>query len=114
MCTFILDELALLRGDPAVMKEQLAHLAAMAERPRVFVHVVPRSAGIYAGLMGNFILASLSGAGMVGFIEDQVAGKLITDPERLTTLNQTWDAVRSVALPRDMSWDLIRRMASEL
>jgi Predicted transcription factor, homolog of eukaryotic MBF1 len=114
VCTFIIDELALLRGDPAVMKEQLLHIAEMAERPRIFIHVVPRSAGLYAGQMGYFVLASLPGGGDAAYLEDPVGGRVISDPEKLDEFSCLWDAVHSVALPRDMSQDLIRRMASEL
>lgn len=114
VCTFMIDECALLRGDPAVMKEQLEHLVELSARPRLFVHVVPRSAGFYAGQMGNFVLAALPGGGEVAYLEDPVTGRMVTDPDKVAGFVCTWDAIRSAALPRDMSRDLIRRMASEL
>ncbi|MEO3742450.1 helix-turn-helix transcriptional regulator [Plantactinospora sp. B5E13] len=114
VCTFTVDECALLRGDQAIMREQLAHLAQMSRQPRLSVHVVPRSAGFYAGLTGNFVLASVPGEGEVAYLEDPLDGKVITDPDRLAAMARTWEAIRSVALPRDLSRDLILRMASEL
>ncbi|GIG90867.1 helix-turn-helix domain-containing protein [Plantactinospora endophytica] len=112
--TFVVDELALMRGEPRPMlKEQLAHLVEMSTRQLVFIHVVPRSAGLYAGQMGPLILASLPGGGDVAFLEDQAAGRLLAEPDQVAAMARAWDAIRSVALPRDMSRDLIVRMANE-
>jgi uncharacterized protein DUF5753 len=56
----VLDESALrkLVGSPAIMYEQLTHLASQAERPNISVEVVPASTGANAGLSGGFQLAS--------------------------------------------------------
>lgn len=47
----VLHELVLRRliGSPVVMHDQLAHLAELADRPNISVHVVPSSAGAHAG-----------------------------------------------------------------
>ncbi|MEU6563348.1 helix-turn-helix domain-containing protein [Nocardia nova] len=55
----LIDESVLRRvtGSPAVMADQLGHLAEVAELPNVSVRVVPSSAGTYRGLMvGTFVL----------------------------------------------------------
>ncbi|MFY1673600.1 helix-turn-helix domain-containing protein [Plantactinospora sp. WMMB334] len=115
VCTFIVDELALLRGEPrSMLKEQLAHLVEMSTRPKIFIHVVPRSAGLYVGQMGPLILASLPGGSDAAFLEDQAGGRVLAEPDQVAAMARAWDAIRSVALPRDMSRDLIVRMADEL
>ena len=114
IATFIVDEFALMRGEPATLKEQLDHLVELSKQPRVFIHVVPRTAGLYVGQSGNFIVASLPGGVDVAYLEDQLSGKVVTDLDLIAKAVRAWDAIRSVALPRDMSRDLIQRMADEL
>ncbi|MBE1488473.1 transcriptional regulator with XRE-family HTH domain [Plantactinospora soyae] len=114
ICTFILDELALMRGSPTLMKPQLEKLAEWSTRQLVFVHVVPRSAGLYVGQTGPLVLAALPGGSEAAYLEDQAAGRVISEPDNVAAMVRVWDAIRSVALPRDMSRDLIVRMASEL
>ncbi|MFY1635602.1 helix-turn-helix domain-containing protein [Solwaraspora sp. WMMB335] len=114
ICSFIVDEAALRRGDPVMMKEQLLHLAEMAQRTRVLLHVVPLSVGLYAGQPGNFVLATLTSGANVAYLEDQVDGHTIQEPAKVAALVSVWEAIRSVALPRDASRDLIARMAEEL
>lgn len=52
----ILDEAVLHRtvGGPAVMRDQLKHLVALVERPRISIQVMPFDRGVYAGLAGAF------------------------------------------------------------
>ncbi|MEN3610684.1 DUF5753 domain-containing protein [Plantactinospora sp. ZYX-F-223] len=114
VCTFIVDETALMRGPADLMKDQLERLVERSMEPLIFVHVVPRSAGLYVGQTGPLVLASLPGGNDVAYLEDQAAGRVITDPDRVAALVRAWDAIRSVALPRDMSRDLLMRMVKEL
>jgi transcriptional regulator with XRE-family HTH domain len=55
--TAIIDQHVLQRliGSPAVMAEQTAHLADLAERPRIALHVIPE--GTNVGLWGALYLA---------------------------------------------------------
>lgn len=59
----VLHELVLHRliGSPVVMADQLGHLAELADRPNISVHVVPSSVGAHAGLSGDIALASGDG-----------------------------------------------------
>ncbi|MEQ4301232.1 helix-turn-helix transcriptional regulator [Plantactinospora sp. B6F1] len=112
LTTFVMDEAALLRGDPGIMKEQLRHLLDLGARPRVSLHVVPLAAGLYVGQSGPFTLASLEDGTDVGFMEDQLAGRVITDPEQVAALTRVWDGVRSVALPRNLTHDAISKLVN--
>ncbi|MFC4110125.1 DUF5753 domain-containing protein [Micromonospora zhanjiangensis] len=107
-CTFVIDEAALRRGSPGVMGPQLARL--LDPGSQVALHVVPLSAGFYAGQAGPFALATVESRDM-GYLEYPGSGHVTHDVEPLTRL---WEGVRSVALPVDQTRDLIARMVSEL
>ncbi|MFC6019417.1 helix-turn-helix transcriptional regulator [Plantactinospora solaniradicis] len=112
LTTFVIDEVALLRGDSQIMKEQLRHLLDLGARSRISLHLVPLSAGLYVGQSGPFTLASLEDGADVAFLEDQLAGRVITDPEQVAALTRVWDGVRSVALPRNLTHDAISKMVN--
>ncbi|WP_405105668.1 helix-turn-helix transcriptional regulator [Micromonospora sp. NBC_01405] len=114
LTTFVIDEAALRRGDPTVMKEQLLHLAEVGLRTRVLVHVVPYGAGPYIGQSGAFTLAEAAGGEHLAFLEDQLEGRVVADPKQVSALERAWEAVRAVALPRDQSRDLILKQVNEL
>jgi Domain of unknown function (DUF5753) len=92
-------------GSPAIMADQLAHVASVAERVHVSVHVLPAT-GANAGLSGAFDIASSDGA------SDTLRKEGIEDE---TTENRTlvrkasiiFDLVRRDALPRVASRTLI-------
>ncbi|WP_326555715.1 helix-turn-helix domain-containing protein [Micromonospora sp. NBC_01813] len=111
--TAIMDEAALRHGDPEVMKEQLDHLIDIGHRPGVHVRVVPMGAGMYAGLTGAFVLATLPDGGTVAYCDDQVEGKIIKRAIELRRLVTVWEAICAQALPWKMSRDLILRMIDE-
>ncbi|RKR90212.1 hypothetical protein BDK92_4580 [Micromonospora pisi] len=108
LAVFVIDEAALRRGDPELMDEQLDHLVEMASRPNVFVHVIPFSAGLYAGQAGPFVIASIEGSRDVSYLDNQLAGQLAVDTRELAELLRVWDAVRGHALPRDQSIELMK------
>lgn len=110
----VLDVMVLRRqvvGQPGVMAEQVAHLVKMAELPHVQILVVPEEAGIYPGLQGGFILATLGDGSMVTHLDHQVRAQVVNGADDLATLQRTWEAVRGEALPRRQSLDLIKKAA---
>jgi transcriptional regulator with XRE-family HTH domain len=109
----VVDEGMLRRpvGGAEVMGMQLEHLVEMAERPRVFVHVVPTSAGAYPGLAGPFVIATMSDASTVVYLDTFLAGQVVDRPENVSTVLRGWEALRSVALPQAQSTELIRDVA---
>ncbi|MFI6820654.1 Scr1 family TA system antitoxin-like transcriptional regulator [Micromonospora sp. NPDC050187] len=114
LTTFVVDEAALRRGEPTVLKDQLLHLAEIGLRARVYVHVVPFGAGPYIGQSGPFTIAATGGGEHLAFLEDQLEGRVLADPKQVSALERAWDAVRAVALPRDQSRDLILKQVNEL
>jgi transcriptional regulator with XRE-family HTH domain len=110
----VLDEAVLHRliGTPAVMHDQLTHLAGLSERPNVLVEIVPGSTGANAGLSGGFQLASCDGApdvlNMSG-VEDVTA----ESRSLLRRATVVFDLVRGDALPRTASRALITEAAQQ-
>ena len=105
LTVFVVDEAALRRGEPEIMHPQLDHLVAMAGRPRVLLHVLPLPAGFHPGQAGPFVIASLDDGDDVAYLDDQAAGRMTKD---VAPLWQVWDTLRSVALPRDQSIQLLK------
>ncbi|MBF9130824.1 helix-turn-helix transcriptional regulator [Plantactinospora sp. S1510] len=113
---FVVDEMVLrrpMRGQPTVMAQQLDHLITLAELPHVQILVVPREVGVYPGLQGGFILATLPDQSVVAHLDHQVRAQIVDRAEDLATLQGTWEAIRSEALPRTQSLELIREAAKE-
>jgi transcriptional regulator with XRE-family HTH domain len=110
----VLDEAALRRliGTSAVMHDQLAHLAAMSERPYISVEIVPSSTGANAGLSGGFQLASCEGAPDTVRMEavEDVTAETRSLVRRATVII---DLVRGDALPRTASRTLILEAAEQ-
>ncbi|WBB97586.1 MULTISPECIES: helix-turn-helix transcriptional regulator [unclassified Solwaraspora] len=108
----VLDRSVLHRqvGSPDVMVEQLTALAAACDRPNVRVHVVPATAGAYAGLNGPFVLGTVHDR-RVGYLDTHFGGEPIDDPQRVRRLEQVWEDVRSHALPIAESREMIEKAA---
>ncbi|MFC4144941.1 DUF5753 domain-containing protein [Micromonospora mangrovi] len=105
LTVFVVDEAALRRGEPEIMQPQLDHLVAMAQRPRLLLHVLPLRAGFHPGQAGPFVIASTDDGEDVAYLDDQAAGRTTTD---VAALWQVWDTLRSVALPRDQTVQLLK------
>lgn len=93
------------------MREQVAHLAQCAALPAVQVLVVPQDVGMYPGLGGGFIVAELPDGGQVAHIDSQVRAQILNGAADVATLNHRWERIRSEALSRQQSLDLIRKAA---
>jgi len=107
----IVDEGVLRRriGNPEVMAEQCRLLLDLGTRPHVQVHVVPRSAGVYAGLGGAFTLAKardFEAAHLDNPLQAQIAGR----SDDIDSLTRRWEAIHGEALPRPLSLDLIKEV----
>ncbi|WP_341715753.1 helix-turn-helix transcriptional regulator [Micromonospora sp. FIMYZ51] len=99
----VIDEFALRRGDPEIMRAQLDHLVELAQRPNVLLHVLPLDAGFHAGQAGPFVIATTDDSD-VAYLDDQAAGRLTNETAALWSI---WDTLRSVALPRRQTIDFL-------
>jgi len=112
----VIDEGVLRRciGSAKVMHDQLVHLAEMAERPPIKIHVIPAEVGAHIGLLGAFSIAGFPGdAPGIVYFETPDEGQTTKDPATVAKIILTFDTLRSEALPRGASRDLIMRVAEE-
>lgn len=109
--TAVIDQHVIHRlvGSAPVMAEQCAHLASMAERPDVAVHVVPE--GTNLGLWGAFDIASRDGTVTVRLetVEDIPS----TAPHLVSKVTVAFERLLGAALPRVESHELITKVAEE-
>ncbi len=95
------------------MYDQLAHLADMADRPKITIQVVPGEVGAHVGLLGAFAMASTDSAPGTVYMESPDQGQTTEIPSVVSKVSETFDTLRAEALPRGASQDLIRRVAEE-
>ncbi|WP_326827003.1 helix-turn-helix domain-containing protein [Streptosporangium sp. NBC_01756] len=108
----VIDEAMLYRpiGGPEVMREQLEHLVSMTDE-RLSIQLIPN--GMHSGLMGGFAIATLDTGRDVLYAETAVRGITTNDPEDVAVALERFDAIRSEALPINMSIDLIKKAVAE-
>jgi transcriptional regulator with XRE-family HTH domain len=111
----LIDEGILYRpvAPAVVMRDQLDHLIAMSQLPSVTIQVVPYAAGGHSGLLGAFILADLAATQSIVFLDDASGGHVAEDAPVVSDMALRFDALRSDALPKVASRDLIAKVARE-
>jgi hypothetical protein len=100
-------------GDFKTMHDQLLHLAEMSRRPNITVEVVPYSAGAHSGLLGAFVIADFDDAAAIAYLETAAEGQTVEESSVVAKVALTFDTLRSEALPRGASRDLITKVAEE-
>ncbi len=113
----ILEEPVLLRpaGSHATTRDQLRHLATLAERPRVTIQIVPLAAGVHPALgSSSFTLLQFAADHPpLVYIEESEGAAYLERPSPVRQYQTRLDHLRAVALsPRD-SLDLIRRLSKD-
>ena len=111
----VLDEGVLRRriGSAPTMNDQLLHLLDVSERSTITVQVVPAEAGAHVGLLGAFSIAALANAPGIVYLDTPDQGQIMERPSVVAKISEIFDRVRSEALPRIKSGNLIRRVAEE-
>jgi transcriptional regulator with XRE-family HTH domain len=109
--TAVIDQHVLHRliGSAPVMAEQCVHLASMAERPDIALHVVPE--GTNVGLWGAFDIAARDGTATVRLetVEDVTSSAA----GLIGKVTVAFERILGAALPRIASHDLILKVAEE-
>jgi len=95
-----------------IMREQLLDLAQIS-RANVTIQVVPYGAGGHSGLLGAFIIADLDDSGIIVYMEDAAGGRVGEDAAVVAEVTLRFDTLRSEALPKGASRDLIVSVAKE-
>jgi hypothetical protein len=97
----ILDEGVLRRvvGGADAMREQLAHLGAVATRKSVTLGIIPQSYGAHAGLRGSFEIHELGQGEASVFFEGSQGDELIgTRPDLTQELRETVESLMAAAV----------------
>jgi transcriptional regulator with XRE-family HTH domain len=114
----VLDEAVIRRpvGGNSVMRNQLEHLLAAADRPAVTVQVLPFGCGAHAGHGGPFSILEFPNRSdsEVAYVES-VVGIIYLEKDRdVRARAEAFDRLRAAALAPAASTDLIARAAHEL
>lgn len=113
----VLDEASLRnrQGSPMVMRDQLAHVVAMAERPNVRVRVLPASADVRDRIAGFRLLDFAHPDDSPILYADSVHATIRADrPEEIAEASRVFDALDAAALSEQDSLALIQRVNDEL
>jgi transcriptional regulator with XRE-family HTH domain len=115
---FILSESALRRqvGDADTMRQQLLHLAALGESPRVGLQVLPFDAPTYETASFGFIALRFDqdGASDVIYLEDYTDATYLDRPDAVRAYTRLWNRLQAAALGPVESRRLIVRTAHEV
>jgi transcriptional regulator with XRE-family HTH domain len=111
----LLDEGVLHRpiASAQAMHDQLIHLVEMSTYPNVTIQVVPYSSGGHSGLAGAFIIADFVDQASIVWLDDAAASRVAEDAATVSLVALRFDALRSEALPKVTSRDLIAKVAEE-
>jgi transcriptional regulator with XRE-family HTH domain len=100
-------------GGPAVMAEQLDHVARLARERVVLVQVLPYTAGAYAVMTGDLRLMEFPDAPPTAYTEAVYSGNLLDDPAVVKDAQQAYDLLRAAALSPEASLALIESAAED-
>lgn len=94
-------------GSRQDMKEQVARLLDLSWRPHVHIQVLPSSLGANAGLGGAINLAATDDAPELLLSDGMVEDVVTADPAYVRRASSTFNSVRSDALPRAESREVM-------
>jgi transcriptional regulator with XRE-family HTH domain len=102
-------------GGPGVMRDQLEHLATMAEMPNITVQVLPFSRGAHSGMFGPYLLLSFPRVSALDLVltETPIGNIWMEQESEVAHYRELFDDARTSALPPTESLRLIRRIAKE-
>lgn len=113
--SFIISEATLkdrLGGDE-VYFQQLRLLREWADLPGVTLQVMPLGRDFHAGLSGPFVLVETSDHQRVAYVEGQLNGRLIADPDEVSVLERKYAMLRTQALNPQETKSLLGRLLGE-
>ncbi|RCG33316.1 hypothetical protein DQ384_02565 [Sphaerisporangium album] len=101
-------------GGRANLREQLAHLVELAQRPNIEIRILPFVSGAHASHDGSFrIFAMPEPYPQVAYV-DTSAGGIYVEAEGLERLTLKFDRIRTDSLDPAQSTDLISAVVDEL
>ncbi|MEU9349517.1 helix-turn-helix transcriptional regulator [Streptomyces griseoloalbus] len=102
-------------GGAHVMRAQLSHLLAMAQRPNVTIQVIPFSRGAHSSMYGPYLLLAFPQMASLDLVLTETpTGNLWMEREtEVACYRALFDDARMAALPPTESLALIERVAKE-
>ncbi|GAB3960567.1 hypothetical protein GCM10029978_010190 [Actinoallomurus acanthiterrae] len=110
----VIDEAVLCRriGDYGVMREQLASLCEA--RPNVTIQVLPFSAGNHDAMVGPITIMRLPDEPDVAYADAWPEGQIIDTPAEVFRAQQAFEQIATLALPPDLSKEMIQAYLEEV
>ncbi|WP_161500620.1 helix-turn-helix domain-containing protein [Embleya scabrispora] len=114
--SFVIEEIAIRRpiGGKPVLREQLKHIAEVADMRNVTIQVMPIDVVEHSGLEGPMILIRTYDGRDLVYIEGQVGGVWATDATQAAIIAQRHGRIQTQALRAAESIELIERITGDL
>ncbi|MER6318875.1 helix-turn-helix transcriptional regulator [Streptomyces sp. NPDC001581] len=111
----VLDETVIRRvvGSRKVMAEALRHIAALIRTRRIFVQVLPFSAGAHSSMGGTLKLMTFEDAPPLAYVQGNAIGVLLDDPATVSRHSLTYDLLTASALSPAESLAMIESAAED-
>ncbi|WP_405409951.1 helix-turn-helix transcriptional regulator [Streptomyces decoyicus] len=100
-------------GSPAVMADQLEHIAQLARERKILLQVLPFAAGAYPVMGKSLRLMEFDDAPPTAYTEGAYSGNLLDDPAVVKWAQAAYDLVRAVALSPEASLALLESAAED-
>ncbi|MFJ3672169.1 helix-turn-helix domain-containing protein [Streptomyces sp. NPDC090106] len=115
LVTFVQEESTLRRpfGGRLVLQNQLQHLLEMGRLPHVEIQVMPTGCEDHSGVMGSFRVLKLGNGKPLGYLEDQLSSRVISDPREVEILEMRYGMIRAQALSPRESLAFIEKVMGE-
>ncbi len=114
----VLNEAVLLRqlGSAEEFREQLEHLAELAELPNITIQVLPFAAGGHPSMTGPYVLISFPDAldEPVVYLDNFTRGQVLEEPEHVSEYQTAHAKLQDMALAPEESLKMIRELAGSI
>jgi transcriptional regulator with XRE-family HTH domain len=114
----LLDETVVRRqgGGPVAMRQQLEHLAEVAQWPNATIQIIPFAVGFHAGVDGEFVIIDYPDPEDEPFVyEEGLFGDLYLEEDAaISRYRLAFDHAVDAALTPEKSLTLIRKIAKEM
>ncbi|WP_393915941.1 helix-turn-helix domain-containing protein [Halostreptopolyspora alba] len=111
----VLNEAVIRRvvGGPDIMREQLDHLAAMAQNHRITLQILPFAKGEHSSMLGAFQVLEFAGEEVppVVYLEHQTGGLYVEKPEDIRRYTLMYNHLSVKALSEEESLAMVRQAA---
>ncbi|GAB3286432.1 helix-turn-helix domain-containing protein [Parasphingorhabdus pacifica] len=111
----VLDESVLRRrvGGPGVMREQLLHLARLAEEPGLELRVLPFEGGAHPVMGNQFQILGFEDGGDIVYLESMTGAQYLDKGVEVDGYGQVFDRLVGQALDTSASLEMLRSVAGE-